>query len=342
MRRLSRRARAVVASAVVAVVSLVPALSVMPSAVADTDGQAWSVSPVPPKGKTAAPRNYFIFEGEPGAVIKDQLLVQNFTPHPITFDIFGADGLNTDGRGSFALRRKSDKQVDVGAWIDPAVPRVTIYGGKAAKIPVKFRIPKNATPGDHAGGVVALNTRVEAQSQGSTSIGIQRAIAARAYIRVSGSTSPGFEISDVQVTHDRGPWPWSGDGTGTLTYTVENTGNLRLALTGNVLVKGWGKDDVLGLAELPDLLPGSKVTLTRELTGIPAAGRVEVEVAMNGGEDLDEAVTVTFTLVPWALLVALLIVAAAVLAMVLRRRGAVRRRLEAAGEAPKISVTAGA
>lgn len=342
MRHLSRRARAAVATTVAAVAALVPALTLAPAHADDeAEGRSWSVVPAPPEKGTPAPRSYFILEGEPGTVIKDKVLIQNWTPNPITFDIFGADGYNTDGTGAFALRSKDDKQSDVGLWVKPGVKRITVYGETAAKIPVRFRIPKNASPGDHVGGVVALNTAIESKTEGAVSFGLQRAVAARAYIRVSGNTSPGFEIRDVKVTHDRGIWPWSGKGEGTVTYTVENTGNLRLALTGDVTVSGLGKDTALELDELPDLLPGSKVTLSRDLTGIPGVGNVDVEVAMAGGDDLDASGSTSFTLVPWPLIALLTVLLAVALAWWKHRGDQVRRRLRAANEAPKISVTAG-
>lgn len=341
MRHLSRRVRAAVMSTVVAAAALVPALTVVPSAWAAEDGRSWSVVPAPPEGRTTAPRSYFILEGEPGAVIKDEVLIQNWTPHPITFVLFGADAYNTDGAGAFALRSRNDEQTDVGRWIKPAIKRITVYGETAAKIPVTFRIPKDATPGDHAGGVVALNTAIETKTEGDMKFGLQRAIAARAYVRVAGNTSPGFEVSDVEVQHDRGLWPWSGEGKGSVTYTVKNTGNLRLSLNGDVTVEGLGKDAVVELDEIQDLLPGSEVRLTRDITTIPSMGGVDVEVTLSGGDDLTQSEETSFFLMPWPLLVLLLVIAAAAAWWWKRRRDQTRQRLKAAGEAPKISVTAG-
>lgn len=338
----SRRSLAVAVAAAV----LVPTLGLSTPVAADdravaeeTEGLAWAVSPVPPKGKTAAPRNYFILEGAPGTVVKDRVLIQNFTPEPITFQLYGADGYNTDGKGGFALRNREFDHVDLGSWIEPAIDQVTVFGETAATVPVRFRIPDNATPGDHAGGVVAINTAIETRSEGTMSFGVQRAIAARAYVRVSGNTSPGLEVRDVEVTHDRGLWPWSGQGKGTVSYTVENTGNLRLSPSGTVTVNGLGADTSSSLGRLNDLLPGSEVTLTHEISGVPGLGPVEVEVAYDGGDGLVVRDSASFTLVPWPLALAVLLALAGATVWWLRRRDAIRRRLKEASATPKITVT---
>ena len=195
------------------------------------DNGAWSVAPTPPGADNPAPRNYFILEGDPGAEIKDKVRIQNWTKKPITFKVYGADGYNTEQDGFFALKSLDEDMVDLGKWVEPVTSQVTVYGRTQVDIPVTIRIPRNATPGDHVGAVVAMNVDVESTDtdESGFEVGIQRAVGARMYVRVSGPTTPAVDVSDIRLEHDRGALPWSGSGKGTVSYTVENTGNVRLA-----------------------------------------------------------------------------------------------------------------
>lgn len=332
-----RRAAAATLAVALAVV-LIP--STTAPAVAAGNG-SWAVTPTPSKNSTAAPRNYFVLEGAPGTVIRDSVRVQNLTKYPITFDIFGADGYNTSSDGFFALRSADEKMVDVGAWVRPVVDKITIYGRTEANIPVRIKIPDNASPGDHVGGVVALNTRVESEGDGSVAVGVRRAVAARMYVRVAGKTVSGVEVSDVQVEHDRGALPWTGEGRGTVSYTVENTGNLRLSLDGTLKLSGVFRD--IAAEELPpltDLLPGQSVTLSHEVDGLPSFGKVQARVSMDAGEGVKHSAETTAWILPWAFLLALLLLAAALGWWVQRNQHLLRRRLRAVDEAPRITVGA--
>lgn len=309
------------------------------------DNGAWSVTPTPPKKGANTPRNYFILEGVPGARIKDKVRIQNWTDRPITLNLYAADAYNTATDGFFALRDLGDEMTDVGRWVKPLVAQVTVDGRTQTDVPVTVRIPRNASPGDHAGGIVALNTAVERQpgDRAGMDIGIQRAVAARVYVRVSGTTRPGLEVDDVTFTHDRGAWPWSGKGTGTVSWTVTNTGNVRLAPDAEVSVRGLlGKDVRLQREELLDLLPGQSTRMTQEVTGVGWIGRAVAEVELDAGQGLASSGTASAWLVPWPAFVLLLALLAAAAAGWHRRATRVRRRMQAAEEAPRITVAAGA
>ena len=334
----ARRAAAVVALTVCAV--LVPPGGAPVTHAADNG--AWSVSPTPPKKATTAPRNYFVLEGKPGDVIKDKVQIQNWTKKPITFKLYGADGYNTEEGGFFALRDGAEKMTDLGAWVTPVTSQVTVYGRTLVNVPVTVRIPANATPGDHVGGVVAQNVAVESSGgNDSVQVGVQRAVGARMYVRVGGTTSPGLEVGDVRLEHDRGALPWTGEGKATVSWTVENTGNLRLSPEGSVVLDGrFGQSSTVELGRLVDLLPGEKVTLTRAVTGVPWIGRARAEVRLSAGDELEDRAEVTAWIVPWAAVASVLLLLVLALAWWLRRTGVLNRKLRQAEASPKIRVLA--
>ncbi len=311
----------------------------VPGAQAAENG-AWSVKPTPAEGSNT-PRSYFILEGAPGDVIRDSVRIQNWTKKPISFRLFGADGFNTEAGGFFALKNYDDKQVELGSWVKPTASVVTVYGRTQVDVPLKIRIPKNATPGDHVGGVVAMNVAVESQKEtGAVDVGIQRAVGARAYVRVSGTISPGIEVSGVRVDHDRGALPWSGSGKGEVSWTVENTGNARLSPETTITVDGLGEKKVADIPKLVDLIPGQKIRVNEKISGISWIGSSDVTVKVDAGDGLVDSVTVSVWAVPWVGLLGGLLLLAALVALALRRSGVMQRKLKAAENAPKIEIVA--
>lgn len=342
MLHLPRMVRTTAAAVAVALGALVLPLAAQGPALAADNG-AWSVSPAPPEGATT-PRNYFILEGDPGTTIEDEVLLQNWTNKPITLHLYGADGYNTASDGFFALRDVGGEMHDVGAWVEPVVSRVTLHGRTQTTVPVTVTIPENASPGDHAGGLVALNTKVERgkKTDSAVDIGVQRAVGARIYVRVSGTTSPGFEVGDVAFEHDRGALPWTGEGNGTVSYTLTNTGNLRLEPAGDITLGGViGDHSSVEVSTNVDLLPGQQVRLTQEVTGAPFLGRVNARVDLTAGEDLEESASTTVWLLPWPFIALVVALLAAAVWFLGRRTGLLRRKLRDAEDAPQISVTAG-
>lgn len=307
------------------------------------DNGSWAVTPTPPAASSAAPRSYFVLDAEPGAKIKDSLRIQNLTTKPITFTIYGSDGFNTAKDGFFALKGADEPQIDVGSWIKLPVSKVELAGRTQVDVPFTLTVPKNATPGDHVGAVVAMNAAVEGKDDSSGfDIGIQRAVGARLYLRVAGPTTPGLSVSDVHLAADRGAMPWTGSGKGTVTYTVKNTGNVRLSPTATVTVSGAGHtvDTVKGDA-LVDLLPGQEVSLSTEVEGIRWFDRLKTEVVVSSPEGATARDSDVSWLTPWSGIGLGLLLLLGLGALFIRRRTALRRRMRAAEQAPVISVPAG-
>jgi len=324
---------------VIVTVLLAPLGTVGPSYAADNG--AWSVTPTPPQGGTAAPRTYFILEGDPGTTIKDKVRIQNWTKKPITFKLYGADAYNTEQDGFFALRNHGEKMTDIGRWAKPLISQVTVHGRTQVDVPVTIKIPRNASPGDHIGGIVAMNAKIESagDSDSSVDVGIQRAVAARVYLRVSGPTTPALEVSDVELEHDRGIFPWTGSGKGTVTYTLRNTGNIRLTPTAALTLSGmFGEIESLDAEGLPELLPGQEVTLSEAVSSVPAFGRVTTDVEVTTAEGPESSGSTTTWLVPWPGLVLVLLLVGVAAWWLARRRGSAQRRLDALHEAPQIMV----
>ncbi len=321
------------------------ALVVVPSAPATAaDNGAWSVTPTPADASSPTPRSYFVLEGNPGATITDKVRIRNYTNRPLTFRLYGADGYNTAEGGFFALRSLERPQEGVGAWLQMPVQTVKVAKRTQVDVPFTLSIPANATPGDHVGGIVALNEAVEGTTEsGGVDVGIKRAVAARLYLRVAGPTTPALSVEDVALTHDRGFLPWSGSGKGTVTYTVRNTGNLRLTPESVIKVSGMiGRHvDTVENPGVVDLLPGQVARLRAKVSGIGAVDRLSVTVTASTTEGVTAEDTTTEWILPWPAVLLFLLLLTLATWWLLRRRAEKKRAFAAVGEAPRLTIGAG-
>src|SRR5699024_10646603 len=98
---------------------------------------------------------------------------------------------------------------------------------------------------------------------------VDRRLGSRLMLRVDGEVEPALGISDVQVDH-RGSWlPWQPGGA-SVSFTLENTGNVRLSGVQAVSLSGLlgvGGRQVVEV-ELEEMLPGSVFERTVELDGV--------------------------------------------------------------------------
>ncbi|MEU9510948.1 DUF916 domain-containing protein [Micromonospora sp. NPDC048170] len=285
----------------------------------------WAVQPSGPDGPTG--RNYFIYDLAPGSTLTDHVGVSNLSDRPLTFQVYGTDAYTT-ADGAFALLPADRSATDVGSWIRFDRRSWTVAPGRRADIPFRLSVPANATPGDHAGGVIAAIAQARTTADGQQ-VRVDQRLAARVYLRVDGDVRPAVTIESVSVGYDTPINPAAG-GDALVTYRLRNTGNVRVGGTGTVAVNGPFGWELARTApvDLPELLPGGVFTVTERITGVPPALRLTAEV--------DLAPTTVDTALPpvlrsastWAppwLLLALLAVLAGWLAVRWHRRSAAAR-----------------
>ena len=272
------------------------------------DNGSWSVYPVASK---IAARPYFYLSLDPGQTITDKVAVANKTGRPLTFRLYAADAYNTARDGGFAVRTVKERMRGVGAWAKLTKARVTVPPHRTVTVPFTLRVPRGAEPGDHPGAIVALDERVDPGS-GSLALGVQRAVGARVYLRVSGPTLPALAVENVHLTHHQPLVPGLGDSTATISYTLHNTGNVTLDPKVRLRARGlFGRTllsrDLTGVPS--ELLPGERVRLTAPWRDAPQFdwGDVTLTASATGTE---ESASASFLALPW-LVVALAFVAGA-------------------------------
>ncbi|MEV7414665.1 DUF916 domain-containing protein [Streptomyces sp. NPDC089919] len=295
------------------------------------DNGNWSVYPTPAAGQQATSRAYFFHQGAAGGTVTDSVTLTNSSAAPITFLVFATDATNTPAGGAFALLPVEKKPKDLGTWItlppEVAGKPVTVPPKGRRDIPFTVRIPEDANPGDHVGGIVALNTRVEGvKKEGKVQVGVRRSVGARFYLRVPGPLTAALSVEGVSVKRDAPLLPWSRKAPATISYSLVNRGNVVLDPQVAMRAQGLFGREVFSRRNRDlhlVLLPGQRIDLTEAWAASPQLDWVTLKVTATAADHPDErqSAETGFLAVPWAAAGLLLLLAGAGLATwVLHRR----------------------
>jgi len=298
---------------------------------------SWSVYPTTLPGYW--PRVVFSPSLVPGKTVTDSVTVANLSASPLSFDLYAADAFNTPG-GGLSLRRKVDPVEGIGAWIHLAHSSVLVPAHKSVAIPFVIVVPSDATPGDHVGGIVAVETTGTAASAGSVPVTVIQAVGVRVYGRVSGAVVTRLEVTPPKIALKRTiPSLFGISTTAVATIRVINGGNVVLTPVAHLKVTdSFGLVDTRSIA-LGPLLPGESVT--RRFTVPARGGHLEARVSATATGAHSTAVS-SLWVVPWGLLVAVVVLLVlAVLTLAWWRRRRRRRRNSAAiqNEDPDIDLS---
>jgi hypothetical protein len=308
---------------------------------ADDAQVTWSVQPSTPAGPDG--RTRFDFTVDPGTTISDWVSVANWSTHEVTFRVYAADATTDYETGAFTLIGADQASTDLGAWtsVDSAPSvcaagdtaclaglgvTVTLAAGTSQDVPVTITVPQDATPGDHAAGIVA-SFRSEASDATGSAVQVEQRVGTRVYLRVSGDLGPAVGVSGLVAGYDGSVNP-VGTGTGTVGFDLSNTGNVRLDAVPSVHLTGpFGLDlGTVTLDAVTDLVPGATTHVTAEVPGVPPllllAAEVTVTPVVAEGDGTAAPVvrSARAWAVPWTLLVLLALVTAATAGTVAHRR----------------------
>ncbi|MDR2379821.1 MAG: hypothetical protein LBE08_01370 [Bifidobacteriaceae bacterium] len=261
-----------------------------------------------------------------GEVVADGIVLQSQSDATLKLKVYAADAYTT-ADGLAALRPAAEKRTDAGGWIafgepsggavDAASVQVQLEPGASVSVPFEVRVPENASPGDHAAGIV---TSVLDES-GAVSAQDSHRLALQVYVAVAGELKPELKVSELRISAQASANPFSS-GQITVAYTLTNSGNVRLVPTEQVRLAGpAGIGGSEGAANtLPEILPGSYVTRQVTVAGIFPLFRTIAEVEVSGvaaGASTELPVVarerVTIWTIPWLWLgLALILIAVAI------------------------------
>lgn len=301
---------------------------------ATAPNHSWSIAPAGSAPGATSSRSDFELAARPGQILTDHFIVANRSPSPITFNLYSADGVNTRIGGAFALKLANEKQVDVGKWITLPTDKLVIPAGTEATVPYTVRIPLDATPGDHSGGIVAQDATPSIVTQGAVRVPVLEGAGVRVYVRVAGPVHPSLAVDDPQIVYSYPALAWlNSSGKGRVVFDVANTGNMRLDVAVRVkAVNVFGSTiKQYRTITVPALLPGSTTLLSEKVIPFPRAGIVRYDITLQS-KTASATTSVQVLLIPWVLVV-IVIVLLLLAAYLLWRRHRRKKAPPASGEA---------
>lgn len=304
-----------------AVLSFCATLSLASSsrAYAASNGQ-WSVFPTTEPGHP--PRAYVTPTLNPGKPYVDSVTVANYTGASLTFNLYGADAINTAGDG-LSLRRRTDIQIAMGKWITLPYAQLTVAAHSATVVPFSILPPEQASPGDYLGGIVAEDTQGTASRSGSVPITVIQAVGVRIYGRISGPLNPRLGLSHTSLTVvDSAGTEFGGSVDANVKFTVRNSGNTILSPATNVVLTTPFGTAVRRAFTINQLLPGNSLNYSLRFPGVSAYGHLRAQVIVTGEGVRATGVAAAWVL-PWGFFVIVLVVVvllAALLVHIRRRR----------------------
>jgi hypothetical protein len=295
----------------------------------------------PATAHRADARPHFAFGVTPGATLNDHVALLNYSKKPLSLQLYATDAINTSN-GGFGLLPATTKPVGAGAWITlprhSATVRVPAQSAKhpgEVVVPFTLKVPDNATPGDHVGGIVA-SLRTAGQSSAGQNIILEQRVGTRLFIRVAGTLAPKITLTRLRATY-HGTLNPIGRGYVMVSFLIRNTGNVEFGVQPDVSVSGLlgGHRDAV-LAGIPLLLPGDSLVETGRVNGVWPTFTLRATVtahplAAAGDIDprlLSASASTRLWAVPWTLIAALLLLVVAV-GLAFRIRGRRRQRPKA-------------
>ena len=196
----------------------------------------------------------------------------------------------------------------------------TVPAKSAVVVPFTITPPTDATPGDHPGGIIAVNTQPVVNDRGDLVVNELYGVGTRVYGRVEGPVQPRLDVTEMHIDTSTGVASlFGGSVDATVTYKVTNTGNVRLDPTAHLSVSPLigGSTDLKAL-RLPELLPRGSATVHQKVGSIMPWGRLTASLRVTSGTPEATAET-TAWVIPWLLLLLVVLVIVAIFFFLWRR-----------------------
>jgi len=209
-------------------------------------------------------RTRFSYQMSPGQNIDDVYVVTNSGTTAQTFTVFATDAFNT-AEGGYGLLDTGVQPADAGAWVrfgGETSVTAALQPGESREIPFSLVVPADASPGDHAAGMVVSALADDGQ------VLVDRRVGTRLYVRVPGDLQPNLTVDGMSASYTPSINPLAGEAT--VTFTVRNAGNVALSGDLKTEIKGLfgiGLTSALE-TEVDEMLPGSTRTVTTTVSGV--------------------------------------------------------------------------
>lgn len=269
------------------------------------------------------------FDGRPyissvtkvGGVVRDAVAVANVSRKPVSLTIYPADATQK-GSTNFDLSLKNQTPTSTGAWLSLKGKKrlvVTVPASHAGPnnsnipgrvlIPFDARVPLAAEPGDHVAAIVA-ELDAPGRNKNGAAVTLQQRLGVAVYIHLTGAIRSGLQISHLKA-HWNEPGNALGTSRYTVSYTVTNTGNVRMNVSTLLNTTRWFLGAIRRYpGEIFNLFPGSSIVVSVTVPHVFGFGPWKA-TASAFGTPVDPTIVVTTKLasesvglwpIPWILI----------------------------------------
>ncbi len=272
-----RRGIALVATAAFGCFGVVPAaVAADPSPTTSPGKLTFGAGPANPAG--AAGRSFFSFQGTTGARFSDKIALYNLSKVPITLRVYASDA-TTASNGDFSVPDATARSKNVGLWTILGKDVVEVPAGGTVFVPFTVVIPQGGEPGDYAGALM-VSTIPKSGGASGTNVNVATRIGVREYINVGGKVTPQLQVNDITATYS-GAWRF-GAGTVTISYSLQNTGNMRLGAAQAVQISSvLQTKDAPAIANSREILPGSSIRESVTIAGFYPVGVANAHIKIT-------------------------------------------------------------
>ncbi len=216
-------------------------------------------------------RPYFAWAATPNAQLTDHVAIVNFGTVPVTLNVFATNAVSLPKGGTGFLSRGQSRG-GLASWITLHFPHrsgtLSLPAHTKVIVPITLMVPKNATPGDHVGAIIASLTSTIV-SKNHAKVHLVQQVAARVVLRVSGRLRPLLTVAGLRVSYANKLNP-AESGVATLRFTVQNSGNELLGGKPEIQVQGlFGSTEIAAHpVTVPIMLPGGSDSESVTIPGV--------------------------------------------------------------------------
>ncbi|MFH1047014.1 MAG: hypothetical protein V1738_01825 [Patescibacteria group bacterium] len=231
-----------------------------------------------PKGADALTLSppYFDYSLNPGDTILDVIKLYNEGTMPETFYPvvmnFGAD-TNESGSPQFYPASENRMGQGLADWISVDPSPITVPPGGRANVQFSINVPKdNPEPGGHYGSIMMSTSAPDAS--GNNGVGVASQLASIMLVRVSGEVR---EVGGIAEFGFVNPQVWYNHLPIDFMLRFENSGNVHLRPTGNLIIKNWYGGTAANLKVNPDFKSVLPMSVRKYTFGWTKAGESEMQ-----------------------------------------------------------------
>lgn len=227
----------------------------------------FGVRPAHPDPNVPATRAYFIVQARRGGVQQETVVVTNDSAKPLALAVDPVDGL-TGVTSGVVYENRGMPVSGTGAWVTPAVKRVTVPARSSINVGFRVKVPNDAQPGDHVGGIAfqALKPR---KSRGNFSVTVVERTVVGIEFEVPGPASKAIRLHSLALA------PLPGTTVPAAIVTLEDVGRKLCHPQLTVAIKGQGATRK-ATQTLGTILPGDKIAYPFRWPGRLSQGRYDV------------------------------------------------------------------